>query len=93
MQYFGFVTRGPDRRYRVRLVDLPDCVIPACGVGDLVDTVRGAVDAWLQARTTALPPPTGAVHLPRLDHDHDGYWMLFDLTPVLTGFVPGIARS
>ena len=92
MQYFGFVTRGHDRRYHVRLVDLPDVAVPACGVGDLVDTVRAAVDAHLAERTTALPLATGATQLPRLEQDHDGYWMLFDLTPVLTGFVPGIAR-
>lgn len=89
MYCFGFITRGEDRLYRADLHDFPGCVAFASGIRELPTAVSEAVVQHLRDRPMPLPQPTPPAALPRPAGGQavEGFWMAFDLGPVLEEFV------
>lgn len=81
MGYFAFVRRDASRRYHATLPDFPGCRAEAARLADLAEAVRSAV--LEHAGKLGWPPPTRLEQLPRQDSDHDGYWLMVDVEPML----------
>lgn len=82
MRYFAFITRDDNGRYVGMLPDFPGRPARAGTLKGLTGAVRRAVRA--AERDAGLPPPTTQPDLPRLPCQLDGFWMQFDLAPLVT---------
>ncbi|MGY4515429.1 type II toxin-antitoxin system HicB family antitoxin [Lysobacter sp. HA18] len=76
--YFAFVRRDAQHRYHATLPDFPGCTAEAERLSALTQAIREAVQA--QARTSGWPTPTRLEALPRQVDDHEGYWLMVEMS-------------